>query len=235
MPAATAAARERARVRGPLLSVSATAWLLMAVEWIGPGGPMVHPAGRGGLPALVAGWLLMLTAMMTPLLVPAVRHVHERSFARRRTRVTTLFVGAYALVWLVAGIGLSGVAAGLLPREPPLAVGVALTGALVWQLTPLKGRCLNRVHAHPSLPAFGRASDAGVVRFGLVHACWCVGACGPLMLVPLVAGAAAPLAMTAVALWLYAERFEPPGPPRWGLRLPTVAARATWRALASRS
>ena len=230
MAPSTAGARERGRIRGPLLTVSATAWLLIVVEWIGAGGSMDHPTSDPVSRA--AGWLLMLTAMMTPLLTGAVRHVRESSFARRRTRSITLFVGAYALVWLAAGIVLSGVAGWLLRLGPGFALAAGTAVGLAWQLTPSKGRCLNRVHAHPPLPAFGRAADAGALRFGLAHAAWCVGVCGALMLIPLVAATAEPLAMTVVAVWLYAERFEPPAPPCWGVRLPTVAARGTLRALA---
>ena len=45
--------------------------------------------------SLALGWALMLAAMMAPVLIAPVRHVRDRSFARRRTRSIGLFVAGY--------------------------------------------------------------------------------------------------------------------------------------------
>ena len=104
-------------------------------------------------------------------------------------------------------------------------LGIAAIVGLVWQISPLKQRCLNRGHAHPQLAAFGRAADIGAFRFGLMHGVWCVGSCWAPMLLPLLVTQWHLAAMAAVTLWLSAERLEQPSFPRWGLRVPLKAAR----------
>src|SRR5215210_1840943 len=53
-------------------------------------------------PQLAIGWLLMLTAMMSPQLIAPLRHIRERSFSKRRTRAMLLFVIGYIAVWMAA-------------------------------------------------------------------------------------------------------------------------------------
>src|SRR5579862_9785715 len=84
-------AREFARVRNPVLLVSAVAWILLLVEPCRMGmfshcpptssGAMLLSASFQMLLAinkpasLAAGWALMLAAMMSPVLIPPVRHI----------------------------------------------------------------------------------------------------------------------------------------------------------------
>ena len=177
--------------------------------------------------SLALGWALMLAAMMAPLLIAPVRHVRDRSFARRRVRAIGLFVAGYAAIWMAAGVILMALAMAvrLYAPESFAALGLAALVALVWQFSPLKQRCLNRGHAHPELPAFGRAADIGVLRFGLTHGVWCAGSCLAPMLLPMLVTRGHVAAMAAVTLWLSSERLEPPAPTRWGLRVPLRAAR----------
>ena len=108
----TPAARERANVRDHLLTVSAMAWLILLVEAIGMGGSARHLAWPAQEPwplaaaSVAAGLLVMLAAMMTPLLTAPVRHVHARSFARRRSRAIALFMVGYLAIWMVGGAAL---------------------------------------------------------------------------------------------------------------------------------
>src|SRR4029077_18091748 len=50
---------------------------------------------------LASGWALMVAAMMSPLLVAPIRHIRERSVARRRTRAVLLFAAGYGLMWMI--------------------------------------------------------------------------------------------------------------------------------------
>jgi predicted metal-binding membrane protein len=214
----TPAARERLAVRTPLLFISAAAWILLAV---GPDAMALHtrhPAAMTGVSSLAAGWALMLAAMMAPLVIAPVRHVRDRSFARRRARAIALFTAGYAAIWMGAGVVLLGAAR----LEPVL---LAATIAFVWQFSPFKQRCLNRCHAHAELAAFGRTADIDALRFGVTHGLWCVGSCWALMLLPLLAARDHIAAMAVVALWLFAERLDTPMPPQWRLRGPVKAAR----------
>ena len=212
----TAEALARRRIRTPVLAVTAVAWAATLVVHTRPshgmGGGHLMPAG----PA--AGWPLMLVAMMAPLLIPALRHAYAQSLPRRRWRAMTLLVAAAAAIWSAAWLILR-------PIAGPLPLAVVLLAAVVWQVSPLKQRCLNRRHAHPALVAFDRAADVDALRFGCRHAFWCVGSCWALMLLPLAAGGWHLALMAAVTLWIWAEQFDTPVRPTWRLRVPVRAAR----------
>src|SRR4051812_9636475 len=58
---------------------------------------------------LASGWALMVVAMMAPLIVTPLRHVHDRNFTNRRPRALLLFTAGYFGVWMAAGVTLQGV------------------------------------------------------------------------------------------------------------------------------
>lgn len=169
---------------------------------------------------LASGWALMLAAMMLPLLVAPLRHVRERSFARRRTRAMLLFVLGYLAVWMAAGMVLQVATLVALWTVPlPLTwLAVAFAVAMLWQVSPAKQWCLNRCHRRPALAAFEPAADHDVFRFGLANGAACAGACWALMLLMLLAGKGQFPAMIAIMLFLLAERLEGPAPLAWQWR-----------------
>ena len=171
------------------------------------------------LPRLAFGWFLMVIAMMLPLAVAPLRHVRERSFARRQTRSMLLFVIGFVALWMAAGIVL-GLLAWLMEGAVPvpLGVGLAIAIALVWQISPVKQWCLNRCHQRPPLSAFGFAADADAVRFGVKNGAACAGACWALMLPMLLIGQGQLVAMIAVTLFSVAESLEKPAPLAWRWR-----------------
>jgi predicted metal-binding membrane protein len=169
--------------------------------------------------SLASGWALMLAAMMLPVIAAPLRHVRDRSFARRRVRATLLFVLGYFAVWMAVGAVLQAVA--LTARSVaflPLALGVAFAAAIAWQVSPAKQWCLNRCHRRPQLAAFGLAADCDALNFGLSSGAACAGACWALMLSMLLAGDGKLLAMIAVTLLVFAERLERPAPLKWRWR-----------------
>jgi predicted metal-binding membrane protein len=168
---------------------------------------------------LANGWALMLAAMMLPVVAAPLRHVHERSFVRRRARAILLFVLGYFAVWMAAGLVLQLVALTAVSVVPmPLALGLAFALAAAWQVTPAKQWCLNRCHRRPQLAAFGVAADRDAFNFGLTNGASCAGACWALMLPMLLAGEGQFLAMIAVTLLVFAERLERPAPLAWRWR-----------------
>ncbi|HTU18155.1 MAG TPA: DUF2182 domain-containing protein [Terracidiphilus sp.] len=239
----TPAARERWQVRLPVLAICAAAWILLVVD---PGGAALHshcavtmsetaPLSLNALLALnppallVAGWILMLAAMMAPLVIAPVRFLHDRSLARRRTRAIALFAAGYGLVWIAAGVVLLPMALAIRLAAPAFAaVVLGFVVAILWQFSPVKQCCLNRCHAHPALAAFGPAADAGAFRFGLTHGFWCAGACWALMLLPMLIARGHLAVMAAVTLWLFTERLDRPSPPRWNWRGPGKAMRIAY-------
>ena len=219
----TQAARERARVRVPLLVISAAAWLTLVATSAGDAHGRHAPLR---LSSLALDSLLMLAAMMAPLLTGPVRDIRDRSLARQRARSIAAFAASYAAVWMAAGAVLQAIALRARVVESPLPMVCVACAAAVWQCSPLKQRWLNRGHVHPELAAGGHAADVAAMRFGVTHGVWCVGSCWALMLLPLLVSRGHVVAMFAVSLWLAAERFERPVPPSWRLRGPSKAARA---------
>jgi predicted metal-binding membrane protein len=215
--------QELARVRNPVLLLSTAAWIWLLAD---PGGSaMAHCAamGSGGQPmpaSLAVGWVLMLVAMMSPALILPISHVRLRSFKSRRSRAIALFVAGYATIWMAAGVVL--LAAALAVRrfapDPYLPAAAVLLLAIVWQLSPVKQRCLNRCHAHTELAAFGVAADLGALRFGVSHGIWCVSSCWALMLFPMLLPRGHVAAMAIVTLLTFSERLEHPRPPSWRWR-----------------
>jgi predicted metal-binding membrane protein len=169
---------------------------------------------------LAAGWALMLVAMMLPVLIPPLYYIRLRSFTHRRVRSTAFFLAGYAAIWMaVGGVLLAiAVAVKLLAAQPYLAAVAVVLIASVWQFSPIKQRCLNRCYAHPVLAAFGGAADFDALGFGMTHGAWCVGSCWALMLAPMLLPRAHVLAMAIVALLIFSERLEEPGPLCWRWR-----------------
>jgi predicted metal-binding membrane protein len=181
-----------------------------------------------GAPAMLAScWALMIAAMMFPLLVDPLRHVRNRSFARRRTRAMLLFVTGYAAVWMTTGVGLQATALAVSwAAPPPLAcISLAAATAVVWHISPAKQWCLNRCHRRPHLAAFGAAADHDAFDFGLRHGASCAGACWALMLLTLLVGNSRLLWMITVTLFVFAERLESPASLSWRCRGPGKALR----------
>jgi predicted metal-binding membrane protein len=160
------------------------------------------------------------------------RHVHDRSFARRRARAMLLFVLGYFVVWMAAGLVLQLVALTAVSVVPmPLALGPAFALAAAWQVTPAKQWCLNRCHRRPQLDAFGVAADRDAFDFGLTHGAYCAGACWALMLPMLFSGEGQLVAMIAVTLLVFAERLERPAPLAWRWR----GTGKAWRIVAAQA
>jgi predicted metal-binding membrane protein len=172
--------------------------------------------------SLMAGWALMLVAMMAPTLIAPIHHVRERSLKRRRVRSVTLFVIGYAAIWMAAGVLLLAVTLALnlfAPQSylPALAVGII---AVVWQCSPVKQRCLNRRHNHSTLAAFGVAADLDALRFGITHGLWCVASCWALMLFPMLVSEGHFAVMAVVTYVMLSEHLEHPKPLKWRLHFP---------------
>lgn len=229
-------ARELARVRNPVLILSAITWVLLVTA---PGGIAVHPhlhaAASSPMPlgaslemllamnppaTLAMGWVLMLIAMMAPVLIMPIRHIRQRSFARRRTRFTALFVAGYGVIWLAAGVVVLAIelAIKILAPQSYLPAIALFVVALVWQFSPIKQRCLNGCHASSELSAFGAAADRDALAFGVAHGISCAGSCWSLMLFPMLLPEGHTVAMGAVSFLIFSERLEHPMPPSWRWR-----------------
>ena len=176
---------------------------------------------------LASGSALMIAAMMLPLIIVPLRHVRDRSFARRRARATILFAAGYGVVWMIAAVILQliAIAARWAAPTPLLCFALAVATAIVWQVSPTKQWCLNRCHRRPHLAAFGTAADRDAFGFGLTNGASCAGSCWALMLATLLVGQGHVLAMLGVTFFVFAEQLEGPVPLKWRGRGPSRALR----------
>ena len=169
---------------------------------------------------LVMGWVVMLAAMMFPTLIAPICHISLRSFTHRRVRSVALFISAYISVWMVAccaQLAIALVITTFAPR-PYLRLASAIVLTLVWQVSPLKQRCLNGCHTETELAAFGAAADFAALRIGVVYAMWCVGSCWALMLLPMLVSRGHLFVMAVATVLIVSERLESPMPASWRWR-----------------
>ncbi len=144
---------------------------------------------------IVAMWWVMMVAMMLPSAAPMLllfARVHRRNGDDPSAWVApALFAAGYLLVWgafSVAATGLQWALETLRLMSPmlettPRWLGAALLlAAGIWQLTPLKARCLGHCRSPLGfLTGHWRAGRTGALRMGLAHGLYCLGCCWFLM------------------------------------------------------
>ena len=152
------------------------------------------------LPAFLALWALMMAAMMLPSIGPVVslyaRTLRARSTGWTRTLRSVSLVTGYLAAWVAYGLfafaaaWAGGVLAGHAPRLAPWIGASVLATAGLYQLTPLKSRCLSRCRSPLGfLLHFGSYSGRlRDLRVGLYHGGYCVGCCWGLMVVLIAVG-----------------------------------------------
>lgn len=170
---------------------------------LGLGFAQVDLAGRA------VAFAVMLLAMTPPLLAGPVSVLSRGSLARRRPLALALFAGGYGAVWMVAGLALQEVAALTLAICGRASLAIAVGLAMAWRVAPTRRWAEDRCHQSPRLRAFGVGAwrDCGV--YGLRHGAWCVLACWPLMLAPLVSIHWHLAVMGIAALVMTVDRYAP--------------------------
>jgi predicted metal-binding membrane protein len=243
VPGDRAARRQRLGILAALGAGSVLSWLLLLRQAGGLRAAFsLHAAmpmgvsgqssmGVSGLtvgmgPALfLAMWLAMMAAMMFPSAAPMVllfaKVQSGRREAGRAAVPTTLFVGAYLLVWFAAGVLAYGLAIGagtladhsaaLLGAAPRIGAALVVLGGC-YQFSPLKRRCLAKCKA-PMDFILGEWRDGkgGAVRMGVVHGAYCLGCCWMLFLLLLPLGVMNIAAMGVLTLLVFAEKVLPSG------------------------
>jgi predicted metal-binding membrane protein len=170
-------------------------------------------------------WSLMMVAMMLPSILPMVMtytgavRLHDsaiHAYAR-----TTVFVLGYLALW--SAVGLVFYAANTwsatiqsilssLGVSGSIATGALLILAGVYQLTPLKDRCLTGCRTPLGFIA-SRWHDglSGGFRMGLEHGLYCLGCCGAMLAVFIAFGLMNLPVMVLLTLWILAEKLLPFG------------------------
>jgi predicted metal-binding membrane protein len=211
------AGRGRLGSTGLLLLAAAVAWAWVVGRGRGTGG---MPGTMGlDLPTFLPVWTVMSAAMMLPATAP-VASLYARTIRGHRFRRAAAFTFGYLLVWAAAGLpayalaAVAGRAAGTHAATATAVAAAVFAANGVYQLTPLKDRCLARCRSpiglmlrYASYP--GRSRD---VRAGLHHGVFCLGCCWSLMALLAAFGVMNLWAMVGLAAVLSAEKLLPAGP-----------------------
>ncbi|MCG2622296.1 DUF2182 domain-containing protein [Arthrobacter sp. I2-34] len=181
-----------------LIAAALLAWFLTVQLAAGmPPGPGAMGLGLAGF---LAGWALMMTAMMLPSLAPLLsaylRSIRAEHSSWVRAGRTAALVAGYLLTWTGFGVLAYAAAlfAGRLATEAPVAAAWVGAGLLVaagiYQLTPLKNFCLRHCRSPVAflLHVSGYQGRFRDVRVGVYHGLYCVGCCWGLMLVLITVG-----------------------------------------------
>jgi predicted metal-binding membrane protein len=216
------AARFRVGVLASLLGLAVLAWLLTRERMLDmDAGPGTDP---GTLGFYVVSWVVMMSAMMLPSIVPMV--LAFGSVHRRRDRGTIdrtvsswVFVGGYLLTWTAFGLLAYGLYVAVrslsIPalswhRGGPYLAGGVLLAAAIYQLTPTKDACLRRCRSPLDFVlTHWRDGPTGALRMGVIHGAWCVGCCWGLMVALFALGVMSLTWMLAIAGLIAIEKLLP--------------------------
>jgi len=221
----------------PLLTVAAGAWYLsfysMQTSSMAMGTSMVTvpiatmanvfgSPNFGVISVFLVVWLVGMVAMMFPAMIPVMtfysRIMTPGEARARLSRMVgpPIFLGGYLLTYALLGILLfAGVYAAFqlgsaLPWMAPYSVdGVAIvllvTG--VWQLTPLKDKCLSKcISPLGFFMTHAKKGLSGAFRMGAENGFYCVGCCWLYMLVMLAVAAMSLVAMVFLTVLIVVEK-----------------------------
>ena len=221
--------RTRTTVWLALLLLAAIAWtvIFQQTQTMGSVNQGMAEMGAEPLSALLflPLWISMMVAMMFPAVAPVVSLFatisHNRRSAGQPAAPTWIFLAGYLLVWSLFGIGaylLSlivpalGMMASGLRMDNPVAAGIVLMLAGLYQLSPLKQVCLHHCRSPLGVILHGwRDGSGGAFRMGLGHGAYCLGCCWGLMLVLFAVGLMNLVWMLLLTIAIFVEKVLPQG------------------------
>jgi len=177
--------------------------------------------------AFVAGWTVMIIAMMLPTTLPLV-NLFQRITARREDRglLLVLLLAGYLACWVMFGVGLYAgdwvlhqaiERSAWLHHHTQWLGASALLVAGVYQFTPLKYKCLDKCRSPYSFIVghwTGSRERLRSFALGVHHGIFCVGCCWSLMLLMFAVGSGNIGWMLVVGTVMAVEKNMP-----WGRQL----------------
>jgi predicted metal-binding membrane protein len=222
--AADSASRIRTTVWIALLLMAILAWVILYQQSVNTGSMGAGLAAMGLEPVsfllFLPLWIAMRVAMMFPAVAPVVSLFAVLSAKRRtagqKAAPTWILVAGYLSTWTLFGVlayllslivpALGMMAAGL-RVDSPVAAGIVLTLAGLYQLTPLKQVCLHHCRSPIIMFLNGwREGRFGAFRMGITHGAYCVGCCWGLMLVLFAVGLMNLGWMVVLAIAIFLEK-----------------------------
>jgi predicted metal-binding membrane protein len=192
---------------GTVAGVIALTWVSLWSLGRSPYAQLAHAHGAGGhggawtVYLTLAGWTLMVVAMMLPTTFPLVALFN--SFVRERpnrVRLTTVLIAGYLWIWTLFGFVVyagNHLVHGAVEQSPWLTANLWMIGAGtvllagLYQFTTLKHKCLEKCRSPMSFIMehwHGGQEDQEAFHLGVRHGLFCIGCCWSLMLLMVVVG-----------------------------------------------
>jgi predicted metal-binding membrane protein len=224
--------RDRLIVAAGLVALTVLAWLyiihlsrMMSLHST-MAMPMPMDMGVPELGYLIPMWIIMMVAMMVPSAAPSILLFSSAARSRKTRGIPTASAAVFTLGYLLIWAVYASVAAvvqyklhqqallspDMVSASPVLAGGLLIVAG-IYQWLPIKRACLS--HCHFPLGIFShhwREGSAGALLMGVRHGSYCVGCCWALMALLFVAGVMNLLWVTAIAVFVLAEKLWLPAP-----------------------
>ena len=167
----TTFAAARTAAMAATLGLAAASWAIAV--WQMHGMDMGVATRLGSFASFIAVWVVMMAAMMLPAAAPAVL---RRAQATGGVHAVPLFIGSYLAVWALVGAAVYA----LYRPHGPVAAGVVVIAAGVYEFTPLKRhfrrRCRERVRSGFQFGLCCAGSSIGLmamlVALGVMSVTW---------------------------------------------------------------
>ncbi len=229
--------RDRAITALGLVAIASLAWFYTILVASMGGGDMGGAASHMAMPQdqpwssvdfllMFAMWLVMMVAMMLPSAAPMILLFASANRKRQQAQdpylPTSLFAGAYVIVW--AGFAViatlanwalhsRGLMTSMMGSALPLWAGAVLVAAGLYQFTPLKFACLNKCRSPLAfLMSEWREGRLGALVMGLRHGGYCVLCCWALMALLFVLGVMNLAWIAVLAVFVFLEKLASSGP-----------------------
>lgn len=167
-------------------------------------------------------WAVMMIGMMLPSAAPTI--LLFAALERKRTKRgisgrTAAFIGGYLAIWSVYSVAAAAAQTALshthllsmqMAATSAFLAGLIFIGAGLYELTPLKDRCLTQCRSPIEwLPRHMRPGRLGALHMGIEHGSYCIGCCWVLMLLLFVGGVMNLIWVAALALLVLAQKLVP--------------------------
>jgi predicted metal-binding membrane protein len=205
-----------------LLGAAAIAWVVTADRMQGmDAGPGTDLGSFGWFAGI---WAVMMAAMMLPSLVPMAgayaRQARGSSATVTQHSVwgTTLFTAGYLAAWVLVGLVLwvlveavRSLDLGFLAWDDGgrYVAGGVIAAAALYELTPMKARCLRHCRDRGLLVADWHDGADGALRMGLGQGAYCIGTSWALMAALFALGVMSITWMVVVAAAIAVEKLLP--------------------------
>ncbi|HEX7558149.1 MAG TPA: DUF2182 domain-containing protein [Usitatibacter sp.] len=217
--------RDKAPALVALLALTALAWIVLVdmAAGMGDATQAVVAWSPGYFAAMCVMWMVMMAGMMIPSATPAILlfSALRRHTGANASRDTALFAAGYLVAWSAFSLAatalqwaLTGTAllSGAMASEGGTLAGALFIVAGAYQFSPLKTACLMKCRAPASFLVEHRRDGAlGPLVMGMDHGLYCVGCCGPLMVLLFAFGVMNLLWVAALSAFVFAEKLFPGG------------------------